>query len=189
MGIGLNLVTSAEAASWVQNSAFQMISECGVKAVGRPAFIMSDTKSDFKARKYSAIRETFLQLFSMGAFFLGIIPVQKLGFKFLKNRTKLKDFKVLENIHSFEEFSHVFGAFTKGKIETTAQEALELQKAKGSLELIKICGSIGILTILCPLLATKLVLPTMQFLGLAEKKSETDDSKTESKSKLENVKA
>lgn len=167
MGIGLNLVTSTEASNWVQNSAFQVLSEGGLKAFGRPAFIMADTKSDYKARKYSATREVIFQLLSMAAYFAIITTVfQKLGFKALKKFPKFKDFEVLKDINNFSEFSHVFGAFSKGKIKTTEKEALELEKAKGGMELIKIAGSVLILTILCPILGTKLVHPIMKALKL-----------------------
>ena len=57
MGLGLNIITSNEASKWVQDSAFQVLSEGGLKAVARPAFTLVDKSASLDARKYSATKE------------------------------------------------------------------------------------------------------------------------------------
>ncbi|MBQ9688227.1 hypothetical protein IJV79_01175 [bacterium] len=177
MGIGLNLITSAEASKWVQDSAFQVLSEGGLKAVGRPAFTLADKNASPEAKKYSASKELIFQTLSMASYFAIITTVfQKLGFKALKNMPKFKDFDALKKIDNFGQFSHTFDAFSKGQIKATAQEAAQLEKTKGGMELIKMAGSGVILTILCPMFVTKLVHPIMN--AIFPKKSEGEQTKT-----------
>lgn len=162
MGIGLNIITSPEASKWVQDSAFQVLSEGALKTVARPAFTLADKSADPEAKKYSACKEVIFQTLSMAAYFAIITTVfQKLGFKALKNMPKFKDYDALKNIKNFEDFSRTFDAYSKGKIWTNAKEAEQLEKAKGGMELIKMIGSGVILTVLCPMFVTKLVHPIM----------------------------
>ena len=163
MGIGLNIITSNEASKWVQDSAFQVLSEGTLKAAGRPAFTLLDSSASMDARKYSATKEFIFQAFSMAMYFAIITTVfQKMGFKALRKLPKFKDFETLKDIKSIEEFSKVFDNFSKGNIQTTPKQTKELQQAKGGMEIIKMIGSGLILTILCPLLVAKMVSPVMK---------------------------
>ncbi len=170
MGIGLNILTSTEASKWVQDSAFQTLSEGSLKAVGRPLFTLNDKSADPEARKYSASKEFIFQTISMAAYFAIITTVfQGMGFKALKKLPKFKDFDAIQKMKNFSEFSHTFDAFSKGKIWTNAKETEQLEKTKGAMELIKIAGSGIILTVLCPMFVTKLVHPIMGLMFKGEK--------------------
>lgn len=52
MGIGLKVITSNEASKWVPDSAFQVLSEGTLKAVGRPVFTMVEKSANLDARKF-----------------------------------------------------------------------------------------------------------------------------------------
>ena len=165
MGIGLNIITSNEASKWVQDSAFQVLSEGSLKAVARPAFTLVDKSASLDARKYSATKELIFQSVSMAMYFAIITTVfQKGGYKLLKKLPKFKKYEALNGINNIKDFTKVYDAFSKGLISTTAEQAKQLQHAKGGMEVIKMIGSGLILTILCPLVVAKMVSPVMKIL-------------------------
>lgn len=173
MGIGLNIITSNEASKWVQDSAFQVLSEGTLKAAGRPVFTMVDKSASLEARKYSAVKEFIFQTVSMAMYFAIITTVfQKLGYKALKQMPKFKNFETLKDINNIGDFTKTFDAFAKGLIKATPKQADELQRAKGGMEIIKMIGSGLILTILCPLVVAKMVSPIMKAIGMDGHKKE-----------------
>ncbi len=163
MSIGLlNIVTSPEGSKWVQDSAFQVLSEGSLKAAGRPIFTLMDKNAAPAAKRYSAVKEFLFQSISMIAYFALITTiVQNGGFHLLKKMPQFKEFGAIKDIKSFKDFSHVFDSFQKGLVKVNEKEATELEKTKGGMELIKMIGSGVILTILCPILVTKMVHPIM----------------------------
>lgn len=163
MGIGLNLITSNTASKLVQDSAFQVLSEGSLKAVARPVFTLMDDSASPEARKYSATKEFIFQSVSMAMYFAIITTVfQRGGYKFLKNLPKFKNYEALKGIDNIKDFTKVYDAFSKGLLSTTAEQATQLQHAKGGMEVIKMIGSGLILTILCPLVVAKMVSPVMK---------------------------
>ena len=165
MGLGLNIITSNEASKWVQDSAFQVLSEGSLKAVARPAFTLIDKSASLEARKYSATKELIFQSVSMLTYFAIITTVfQRGGYKLLKNLPKFKKYDALKGIDNIKDFTKVYDSFSKGLISTTAEQAKQLQHAKGGMEIIKMLGSGLILTILCPLAVAKMVSPVMKMI-------------------------
>lgn len=163
MGIGLNLITSNTTSKLVQDSAFQVLSEGSLKAVARPVFTLMDDSASPEARKYSATKEFIFQSVSMAMYFAIITTVfQRGGYKFLKNLPKFKNYEALKGIDNIKDFTKVYDAFSKGLLSTTAEQATQLQHAKGGMEVIKMIGSGLILTILCPLVVAKMVSPVMK---------------------------
>ena len=163
MSIGLNLITSNTASKLVQDSAFQVLSEGSLKAVARPVFTLMDDSASPEARKYSATKEFIFQSVSMAMYFAIITTVfQRGGYKFLKNLPKFKNYEALKGIDNIKDFTKVYDAFSKGLLSTTAEQATQLQHAKGGMEVIKMVGSGLILTILCPLVVAKMVSPVMK---------------------------
>ena len=163
MSIGLNLITSNTTSKLVQDSAFQVLSEGSLKAVARPVFTLMDDSASPEARKYSATKEFIFQSVSMAMYFAIITTVfQRGGYKFLKNLPKFKNYEVLKGIDNIKDFTKVYDAFSKGLLSTTAEQATQLQHAKGGMEVIKMIGSGLILTILCPLVVAKMVSPVMK---------------------------
>ena len=165
MGIGLNIITSNQASKLVQDSAFQVLSEGSLKAVARPAFTLVDNSASLEARKYSATKELIFQSVSMLMYFAIITTVfQKGGYKLLKNLPKFKKYDALNGINNIKDFTKVYDSFSKGQLTTTAEQAKQLQHAKGGMEVIKMIGSGLILTVLCPLVVAKMVSPVMKML-------------------------
>lgn len=165
MGIGLNIITSNEASKWVQDSAFQVLSEGSLKAVARPAFTLVDKSASLEARKYSATKEFIFQSVSMAMYFAIITTIfQKGGYKLLKKLPKFKKYEALNDINNIKDFTKVYDAFSNGLLSTTAEQAKQLQHTKGGMEVIKMIGSGLILTILCPLVVAKMVSPVMKML-------------------------
>jgi len=165
MGLGLNAITSNTASKLVQDSAFQVLSEGSLKAVARPAFTLVDKSASLDARKYSATKELIFQSVSMAMYFAIITTVfQKGGDKLLKKLPKCKMYEALNGINNIKDFTKVYDAFSKGMLSTTAEQAKQLQHAKGGMEVIKMIGSGLILTILCPLVVAKMVSPAMKLL-------------------------
>ena len=80
----------------------------------------------------------------------------------LKNLPKFKNYEALKGIDNIKDFTKVYDAFSKGLLSTTAEQATQLQHAKGGMEVIKMIGSGLILTILCPLVVAKMVSPVMK---------------------------
>ena len=165
MGIGLNAITSNQASKLVQDSAFQVLSEGCLKAVARPAFTLMDDSASLDARKYSATKELIFQSVSMAMYFAIITTVfQRGGYKLLKKLPKFKNYEALNGINNIKDFTKVYDTFSKGQLTTTAEQAKQLQHAKGGMEIIKMIGSGLILTILCPLVVAKMVSPVMKAL-------------------------
>ena len=163
MSIGLNLITSNTTSKLVQDSAFQVLSEGSLKAVARPVFTLMDDSASPEARKYSATKEFIFQSVSMAMYFAIITTVfQRGGYKFLKNLPKFKNYEALKGIDNIKDFTKVYDAFSTGLLSTTAEQATQLQHAKGGMEVIKMIGSGLILTILCPLVVAKMVSPVMK---------------------------
>ena len=124
-----------------------------------------DNSASLEARKYSATKELIFQSVSMVTYFAIITTVfQKGGYKFLKKLPKFKKYDALNGINNIKDFTKVYDAFSKGLRSTTAEQAKQLQHAKGGMEIIKMIGSGLILTILCPLAVAKMVSPVMKAL-------------------------
>ena len=166
MGLGINVITSNQASKLVQDSAFQVLSEGSLKAVARPAFTLMDKSASPEARKYSATKELIFQSVSMLMYFAIITTVfQRGGYKLLKKIPKFKKYEALNGINNIKDFTKVYDSFSKGQLSTTAEQAKQLQHAKGGMEVIKMIGSGLILTVLCPLMVAKMVSPVMNLLN------------------------
>ena len=186
MGIGLNLITSNTTSKLVQDSAFQVLSEGSLKAVARPVFTLMDDSASPEARKYSATKEFIFQSVSMAMYFAIITTVfQRGGYKFLKNLPKFKNYEALKGIDNIKDFTKVYDAFSKGLLSTTAEQATQLQHAKGGMEVIKMIGSGLILTILCPLVVAKMVSPVMKMIQPIINPEKTDSKENHDGDKFE----
>ena len=186
MGIGLNLITSNTTSKLVQDSAFQVLSEGSLKAVARPVFTLMDDSASPEARKYSATKEFIFQSVSMAMYFAIITTIfQRGGYKFLKNLPKFKNYEALKGIDNIKDFTKVYDAFSKGLLSTTAEQATQLQHAKGGMEVIKMIGSGLILTILCPLVVAKMVSPVMNALKPFINPEKTDSKENQDGDKFE----
>lgn len=116
-----------------------------LKAVGRPAFIMSDKKSDPETKKYTAVKEFLYQVLCLGLT-IAMIPFFKKGGK-----------KIAENILSKES-----------KIEKT--DAVKKNILEGGAKMGDLVGSILGLTIIAPMISHEILHPIMHAMGMDKKK-------------------
>ena len=149
----------------IHTTASLVLSEGSLKAVARPAFTLMDNSASLEARKYSATKELIFQSVSMAMYFAIITTVFQRGeYKFLKSLPKFKKYDALKGINNIKDFTKVYDNFSKGLLNTTAEQAKQLQHTKGGMEIIKMIGSGVILTVLCPLAVAKMVSPVMKIL-------------------------
>ena len=151
MSLIINALTSQTASNFVQNSAFQVLSEGSLKAIGRPAFTLMDKTATKQERKYSATKEFVYQSLSMLAYFGLIFPVRNNSYKLLKHFPQLKNYEIT-NSKTNKEFQE--------KLKTLSDD-LAKTKIKGAQELISIIASGIILAIITPQIVTKLIHPIL----------------------------
>lgn len=164
------LITSNFFSNCVQNSAFQVLSEGSMKAVGRPVFTVFDKHATPEQKKYSALKELTFQVASMALYFAAVMTVVKGGgYKALRKMPVFKDMDVCQKFSKFGGDKGFISAFDgieeqvrKGK-KVDAKTLENFRLTKGAMELITMIGSGVILTILCPMIVSKkLVHPVME---------------------------
>ena len=89
-----------------QNTVSQVSLTTGLKAVGRPGFIVIDKDLDSRTKKFAAIKEFLYQMTCLGIF-LALVPVfDKATFKLAKKMYKdLPIFKVFDNPEQFKKIN------------------------------------------------------------------------------------
>lgn len=151
-----------------------------LKAVGRPAFIMADKKSDKDSKKYTATKELLYQILCLGLTFAMVIPTQKLTFASTKKF--MKGFKELENIKTYKNFKTVnkdideFTPEAKKLLKTeatglTGKAKEQFNLVKGADELGSFISSIVGLTIIAPLISHEILHPIMHAMGMNKKEN------------------
>ncbi len=160
MSLAVDFLTNPSCASFVQNSAAQVLSEGCLKAIGRPAFTLADKTAPVEERKYSATKEFLYQSLSMGAYFSLIFPIKNNSYKLLRG---FKQFKDLEPIKAKT------GKEFREKMKNFDNEVLKT-KIKGANELAVILLSGVILTMVTPKIATKIVHPIMDKMNKSDNK-------------------
>ena len=162
----------------------QVSIETGLKAIGRPSFILLDKNIDQETKKYSAMKELLYQLTCMVVSLLVVIPLFKKG-SFAAARKMFKDEKVFKVFEKSDEFNKYFKLSKPEKDakllemgeklgETIKPDDINEHLAKGVIETSSILGSIMGLSILSPILARAIVRPTLKALGLRKDAPEED---------------
>lgn len=101
-----SILTSPSVYNITQTTQAQVAIETGLKAVGRPGFIVLDNTIDKNTKKYSATKELLYQLTCIGLSLGVVIPVFKKG-SFKIARKLFKDepiFNVFKNSDEFNKF-------------------------------------------------------------------------------------
>ena len=103
MTIG-NILTNPSIYNITQNTAAQVGIETGLKAIGRPGFIILDNNIDPQTKKYSAMKELLFQLTCLAVSLGVVIPVFKKGSfsiarKIFKDEAVFKAFKSSSDLY------------------------------------------------------------------------------------------
>lgn len=188
-----NFLTSSTLSSVAQNTAAAVSIETGMKALGRPSFILIDNKIDPQTKRYAAMKEFLYQATCLATYMAIVIPVFKNGsFKLAKNTIFKNEeaFKKFNNASQYLNYRKLASMTKKDRAATLGKDKYEqmfnaeLQKelkendkpelyniAKGTIELGSTIGSVLGLAIFAPQVSHLIVHPTLKLLGF-EKKEE-----------------
>ncbi len=173
-----------------QTTQAQVAIETGLKAVGRPGFILLDNSIDKNTKKYSSMKEFLYQLTCMAVSLGVVIPVFKKGSfgiarKLFKDEAVFQAFKKSDDFNKFRKLSQDEKISKLGEINSSNGKNYELKDinedlAKGMIEVTSIAGSILGLSILSPLISRPFIRPVLKTLGMGEPKQQTpQNSETE----------
>ena len=181
MTIG-NLLASPSIYSITQNIGAQVGIETGLKAVGRPGFIVLDNNIDPQTKKYSAMKELLFQLTCLAVSLGVVIPVFKKGSfgiarKLFKDEAVFKAFKTSDEFKAFRTLTEDKKLEKLAKINQEKGTAFELKDinehlGKGAIEVSSIAGSVLGLSALSPMISRPFVRPVLRLLGMDKKEGQ-----------------
>lgn len=204
----VNIFTNPTFVNVAQNTKMAMTIETGLKATGRPAFILMDKKISDDTKKYAATKEFLYQLTCLAVYACVVLPIfRKAGFKLFKSVFEKKG----KHSHGFDKFNGLddFMAYQKLKGLSKAQRIEEVKKldgkvnftnvikqtltnvdkikkgnyhmVKGADEMNSIIGSVVGLAILAPQVSHVTIHPIMKFLGMEKKDSHKEKEHVDTK--------
>ena len=178
-----------------QTTQAQVALETGLKAVGRPGFILLDDSIDKNTKKYSSMKEFLYQLTCMAVSLGVVIPVFKKGSfaiarKLFKDEAVFQVFKKSDDFNKFRKLTHDEKISKLGEINSAngknyALKDLHENLAKGMIEVTSIAGSILGLSILSPLISRPLIRPVLKVFGLGEAKPQTPQTSETEPAKID----
>ena len=187
-----NFITSNALSNIAQSTTASVSIETGMKAIGRPSFILADKELEPRTKKYAATKEFLYQAICLGTYMAVVIPLFKNGsFKLAKNKIfkDEKGFQLFKNASEFLDY-HKLSALPKDARVRTLNEAKyqdkftkevqELLKSdtpekfsmvKGLIEVGNTLGSVLGLAVFAPEVSHLIIHPVMKLLGLEKKDS------------------
>ncbi len=171
-----NILTNPTLLNVAQNTKASVSIETGLKAAGRPAFIMLDKNTDRKTRKFAAIKELLYQGTCLAIYMGLIMPFFKnksvqIAKKMLKNNEALKLFKntkeytnyrKLADLPIMERLSKDITMFSeKLQKNLKAENPEKYPVVKGAIEAGSIVGSVLGLAIVAPRISHVVMKPIM----------------------------
>ena len=178
-----------------QTTQAQVAIETGLKAVGRPGFILLDDSIDKNTKKYSSMKEFLYQLTCMAVSLGVVIPVFKKGSfaiarKLFKDEAVFQVFKKSDDFNKFRKLTHDEKISKLGEINSSNGKNYKLEDlnenlAKGMIEVTSIAGSILGLSILSPLISRPLIRPVLKVFGLGEAKPQTPQTSETEPAKID----
>ena len=171
-----SILTSPNIYNITQSTASQVSIETGLKAIGRPGFILIDPNIDKQTKKYSAMKEFLFQLTCFASSMAIVIPVFKKG-SFNVARKLFKNEQVFKAFKNSSEFNKFYKLTPEGKIQKLNQinlengtnykmEDINQNLAKGMIEGFSILGSILGLSALSPMISRPFVRPLLKKFGV-----------------------
>ncbi len=183
------ILTSPILYNITQTTQAQVGIETGLKAVGRPGFILLDNSIDKNTKKYSSMKEFLYQLTCFTASMLVIIPIFKKGSfaiakKFYKDEPILQKFKNSDEFHKFykqtdksnriQKLRELYGEDGKNFSDEVLTNHVNF--AKGIIEFTSIAGSVLGLSIVAPMISRPLIRPVLKVLNLNENNDEKQNN-------------
>ncbi len=103
-----NALTSNTMVNIAQSTKTAMTIETGLKATGRPAFILMDNNISPETKKYAAVKELLYQVTCLFVYLGLVLPViRKGGFKFFQKHV-FKDNARFQKFKGLDEFSQYY---------------------------------------------------------------------------------
>lgn len=192
---GITSILSNPALTRVAQSTTSAVSiETGLKAVGRPSFILADGKIEPQTKRYAAMKEFLYQATCLATYMLLIVPVFKNGsfklakkmlkeepafqkFKNAKEYLNYKKYAVMPKENRIKALNEVKNkdTFSKELKEhlMTAEDAEQHNIIKGTIEFGNIIGSVLGLAIFAPQISHAIVHPVLKAIGM-EKEEQHD---------------
>lgn len=187
-----NFLTSPTLSNISQSTTSSVTIETAMKTVGRPSFILADSKLDKQTKRYAATKEFIYQATCLLVYMLAIVPIFRKGaFKLAKNNI-FKDeavFKHFKDINNYESYRKVASMSKVDRIKELKKEKYtdkftkEIQEnlktqdkpekydlIKGVVEFGNIVGSVLGLAIFAPQVNHAIVHPVLKCLGMEDKK-------------------
>ena len=187
-----NFITSNALSNIAQSTTASVSIETGMKAIGRPSFILADKELEPRTKKYAATKEFLYQAICLGTYMALVIPLFKNGsFKLAKNKIfkDEKGFQLFKNASEFLDY-HKLSALPKDarvralneakyqdKFTKEVQELLKsdtpekFSLVKGLIEVGNTLGSVLGLAVFAPEVSHLIIHPVMKLLGLEKKDS------------------
>lgn len=187
----VNFLTSPTLSNIAQSTTKSVSIETGMKAIGRPSFILMDKKVDKSTQNYAAMKEFLYQLTCLGVYMAVVIPVFKNGafklakkcfkdekaFNYFKNAKNYLDYLKLSKMEKADRINVINKKGDKLKLSEQIKEALcredkpeKYNIIKGAIELGNIIGCIVGLAIVSPQISQFIVHPTLNLLGFRKPK-------------------
>lgn len=189
-----NFLTSSTLSSISQSTTASVSLETGMKALGRPAFILVDNDIDRQTKRYAAMKEFLYQATCLATYMAIVIPIFKNGaFKLAKNNL-LKDEKAFQNFSSANHYLKYRKLASMSKNDRTATLGKDKYKnmfsekiqndlknndkpekynmVKGAIEFGNIVGSVLGLAIFAPQVSHLIVHPALKFFGFEKEADE-----------------
>ena len=177
-----SLLTNPALYNITQTTQAQVGIEIGLKAVGRPGFILLDKSINQNTKKYSSMKEFLYQLTCFAASMLFVIPIFKKGsfsfarklyknepiFKSFKNSDKFNEFYKKNLNNRIEKLRDIYGEYAKNYTNDELQKHIDL--ARGMIETSSIAGSVIGLSILSPMVSRPFIRPILKLAGINKDK-------------------
>lgn len=183
-----NIITNPGLFNATQSVATQVTVETGLKAIGRPSFILMDNQIDAQTKKFSSTKEFLYQMICLGMYLAVVIPVFKKGAyslakKMYPDEAIFKAFKTSDEAMNFvkakpEKRADVVSEINKTLKDDVAPykvEDMNTNLANGIIQGSSILGSVTGLAIVAPVVSHPLIHPILKAIGL------TNEDKKEQK--------
>lgn len=191
-----NLLSNPTLTRIAQSTSSSVSIETGLKAIGRPSFILADKKLEPETKKYAAMKEFLYQATCLATYMAIIIPVFKNGSfklakKVLKEEPCFQKFKNAKEYLDYKKFaimpkdirtealnkSKSKDKFSKEIIEhlLNTEKAEQHNIIKGSIEFGNIVGSVLGLAIFAPQVSHLIVHPILRLIGMEKNENIKSD--------------